>query len=404
MIMKFVLPMFAFLSRAERRKRRRDTERHRAASAGFSGRGKARARILMGVSVCLLGAAASPSVFAQGSVTLYGIIDSGLTYTSNQSGKGNLFFQGGTMVPTVWGLRGVEDLGGGTQAIFKLVDNFNSGTGAMTNGLLFGKESWVGLQDDKLGALTLGNQFDFMFKYMTIDRWGAELRISPVYFTQQGPFAKLGLPNGAMDFDRTAGSITTNNSVAYESTNYGGFRFGAMYAFGGQAGSTSQDSTQSYGMRYTNGTVTLDAAYTYTKFPGINDGNNGIRNWGVGGRVAVFNGGYIDAMFTNTENTYTGGQVNVYEVGGYYPLTSVDKVVLDYQFDQGNAVLEKNKANQVGLTLAHDLSRNTFIYATLVRQWAGGDSANVQAIIIGSGGTSSGSTQTLGRVGMTLRF
>jgi predicted porin len=64
----------------------------------------------------------------------------------------------------------------------------------------------------------------------------------------------------------------------------------------------------------------------------------------------------------------------------------------------------KNKANQVGLTLAHDLSRHTFIYATLVRQWASGDSADVQATIIGAGGTSSNSTQTLARVGLTLCF
>lgn len=403
MIKGFKFSLHTFL-RAGRRTRQLDARRCWVEKSRFAGEVKGGAGTLARLSVYLLGFAASTSGFAQGSVTLYGVIDSGLTYTSNQSGKGNVFFQGGTMVPTVLALRGTEDLGGGTQAIFKLVDNFNSGTGAMTNGLLFGKEAWVGLQDDKLGALTLGNQFDFMFKYMTIDRWGPILTISPVYFTQQGPFSKLGLPNGAMDFDRTAGSITTNNSVAYESTNYSGFRFGAMYAFGGQAGNTSQDSTQSFGMRYTNGTVTLDAAYTYTKFPGINDGNNGIRNWGAGGRVALFNGAYIDAMFTNTENTYTGGQVNVYEIGGYYPLTSIDKVVLDYQFDQGNAVLSKNRANQVGLTLAHNLSRNTFIYATVVRQWASGDSGDVQAAIIGAGGTSSGSTQTLGRVGMTLRF
>jgi predicted porin len=265
------------------------------------------------------GLCASPAVFAQNSVELFGVLDSGITYVSNQGGKSNLFYQSGTMVPTIVGLRGTEDLGGGLRAVFKLLDNFNDGTGAMVNGLLFGKEAWVGLQDRTYGTLTLGNQFDYMFRYMTIDRWGYMLKYNPVYYTQQGPFAKLGLPSGAMDFDRTAGSITTNNSISYESPSIHGFGFGAMYAPGGQAGSITQDSTQSLGMRYANALVTLDAAYTYTRFPGINDGNNGIRNWGAGGRVNIYDAA-IDAMFTNTENTYNGGRVNVYEIGGYYSL------------------------------------------------------------------------------------
>lgn len=350
----------------------------------------------------LFGMAVCTSAFAQSSVTLYGIIDAGITFTSNQNGKSNTFFQSGTSVPTVFGIRGAEDLGGGLQAIFKLVDNFNDGTGAMVNGLLFGKEAWVGLSGEKLGTLTAGNQFDFMFKYMTLDRWGPMLKYNPVYYTQQGPFAKLNLPNGAMDFDRTAGSITTNNSIVYETPNYGGFRFGAMYAFGGQPGAFGQDSTQSLGLRYGNGAITLDSAYTYTKFSNINNGNNGIRNWGIGGRLAVYDG-FVDAMFTNTENTYNGARVNVYEVGGYYPVTPMDDISIGYQFDQGNAVLSDDKATQVSFTYAHDLSKRTFVYATVIRQWAGGD-GQALATIIGSGGSSSGSTQTLCRVGFTTRF
>jgi predicted porin len=294
----------------------------------------------------VVGLSLSSAVFAQSSVQLFGILDSGITYVSNQNGKSNVFYQSGTMVPTIVGLRGTEDLGGGLRAIFKLVDNFNDGTGAMVNGLLFGKEAWVGLQDQKYGTLTLGNQFDYMFRYMTIDRWGYMLKYNPVYYTQQGPFSKLGLPGGAFDFDRTAGSITTNNSVSYESPIFHGF--------------------------------------------------------GFGGRVNIYNAA-IDAMFTNTENTYNGGRVNVYEIGGYYSLTGVDEVTLEYQYDQGNAVLSDNKAQQVNLTYAHDLSKRTLVYVTLAHQWAGGD-GQALATIIGSTASSSNGNQTLARVGLTVRF
>jgi predicted porin len=63
--------------------------------------------------------------FAQSSVTLYGIVDTGLVYASNQASLGST--SGGHSVTKlasgIWagsrfGLKGGEDLGGGTKAIF----------------------------------------------------------------------------------------------------------------------------------------------------------------------------------------------------------------------------------------------------------------------------------------------
>jgi predicted porin len=342
------------------------------------------------------------SAFGQSSVTLYGVIDSGLTFTSNQAGHSNLFFQGGIMSSTGFGFKGTEELGGGSRAIFNLRNTFNSGTGALQNGGIFGKEAWVGINNDRLGTLTFGNQMDFMFRYLTLERWGPMIHANPPNYLQQGPFAKLNLPNGALDFDRTADVYLNNNSVVYESRNFSGFKFGAMYAFGGQAGHFGQGSTQSYGLNYGNGTVQLDAAYTYTKFPNINNGNDGIQTWGVGARTAIYTG-FIDAMYSNTVNTSTGGRVNVYQIGGYYPFTPIDAVSVNYQFDQGNEALNKNKAQQAGITVVHDLSKRTDIYAFAIRQWASGG-ADALAAIGGAGGISSGSTQTLLRIGITSRF
>ncbi|MEW9586605.1 porin [Paraburkholderia sp. DGU8] len=53
---------------------------------------------------------------AQGSVTLYGIIDQGLNYVSN-SGGGKVFSTtSGVIQGSNWGVRGVEDLGAGLRA------------------------------------------------------------------------------------------------------------------------------------------------------------------------------------------------------------------------------------------------------------------------------------------------
>ncbi|MDI7066106.1 porin, partial [Klebsiella pneumoniae] len=64
---------------------------------------------------------------AQSSVTLYGIVDTGIGYQSSQTSLGST--SGGRsvikMVNGIWagsrfGLKGGEDLGGGTKAIFQL--------------------------------------------------------------------------------------------------------------------------------------------------------------------------------------------------------------------------------------------------------------------------------------------
>src|ERR1700743_3847071 len=61
---------------------------------------------------------------AQSSVTLYGLIDAGLTYTNNQGGSHNFKESSGSISGSRWGLRGSEDLGGGLQAIFTLDNGF----------------------------------------------------------------------------------------------------------------------------------------------------------------------------------------------------------------------------------------------------------------------------------------
>ncbi|MBX4145578.1 porin, partial [Ralstonia pickettii] len=61
-------------------------------------------------------AAAATQVRAQSSVTLYGVVDSGITYTNNQNGRAAWQATGGNEQGTRFGLLGKEELGGGTRA------------------------------------------------------------------------------------------------------------------------------------------------------------------------------------------------------------------------------------------------------------------------------------------------
>src|SRR5579875_4171315 len=83
---------------------------------------------------------------AQSSVTLYGLIDAGITYTNNQNGHSNWKASSGSVNGSRWGLRGAEDLGGGLKAIFTLENGFNimNGTNGQ-GGAEFGRQAYVGI-------------------------------------------------------------------------------------------------------------------------------------------------------------------------------------------------------------------------------------------------------------------
>ena len=84
--------------------------------------------IIAGVATCFASA-----VHAQSSVTLYGLIDAGITYTNNQGGHSNVQATSGSVSGSRWGLRGSEDLGGGLKAIFTLETGSTSRTASWDN-------------------------------------------------------------------------------------------------------------------------------------------------------------------------------------------------------------------------------------------------------------------------------
>src|ERR1700730_5459176 len=119
----------------------------------------------------LLGAAVmgvfAASAHAQSSVTLYGLIDAGMTYSSNQGGHNAFQQSSGLVSNTVLVLKGSEDLGGALHALFRLEDGFNvnNGTSYFKN-TIFGRQAYVGLQSDKYGQVTLGRQYDSVVDYL----------------------------------------------------------------------------------------------------------------------------------------------------------------------------------------------------------------------------------------------
>lgn len=338
---------------------------------------------------------------AQSSVQIYGLMDAGLDYVTNVGGSRYTGMSTGVMSPNLFGFKGIEDLGGGLQAEFRLEGQYNLGNGASV-GNLFGRQAYIGLTDKSLGSIKIGNQYDFMFTSLAVRRYGPMFGVVSLQNLRQGPFNALGVPSpvsGGFDFDRVAGEQITN-SVKYESPDYRGLNFGAQYGFGNKAGSFGQDSSQSFAIDYGYGGFSIDAAYTYVKYASIDNGNAGIRNWGIGGRAPVGKA-FVDVLFTSTTNTFTGARVNVYEGGVMVPFGNAWNILGAYQFMQGNSTLQNYKAHQVNLTLDYGLSKRTDLYTSVTWQHAIGNGAQAQIIL---NGPSDNANQMAFRIGMRHFF
>jgi predicted porin len=200
-------------------------------------------RWLIGAAIC----ATASGARAQGTVELYGIVDDALTYVTNEGGRHAWAQTSGVGQSDRWGLRGVEPLGGGWRALFRLENGFTINDGRFSQGgLEFGRQAFVGLGNDRFGTLTFGRQYDFMSTNLTQFAAGT---LTPSVFAFH-----LG------DLDRL-GAERIDNSVRYLTPDIAGFQFGGLYSFGGQPGNFVANSAVAFGVTYAHGPFRAGAAY-----------------------------------------------------------------------------------------------------------------------------------------------
>lgn len=373
--------------------------------------------IVAGTIVC----AALPA-FAQNSVTLYGLIDEGFGLTNNVNGGKAWQFQSGRVAGSRWGLKGVEDLGGGNSAIFTLEAGFDINTGKLgQGGRGFGRQAFVGLQNRSLGTVTLGRQYDSVVTYLA-------------------PLTSNGGTTGfifahPLDNDNTDNTFRTNNSVKFASQNLAGVRFGGMYSFSNSPGQFSNNNAFSAGASYTNEQLAVAAAYMRVNHPGesavgalASDESSFVADQYQTFGAAVnytyqkFTGGfaYTHTSLNSPKSSVYVGAFSVIpnrltfdnmEVNGKYRITPALLVAAMYTYTQGkfDASTEnvKLKWHQVGMHVDYALSKQTVLYAQGVYQrLVGGDTGTVldNAFIPGSTGVSSTATQVVGRVGIRHAF
>lgn len=372
-------------------------------------------------------AASATSAQAQSSVTLYGLIDAGISYV-NHSAVGttgsskNFKYDDGVAQGSRWGLRGAEDLGGGLKAIFTLENGFNSGNGTLSQGgAEFGRQAFVGISKTDIGSVTLGRQYSFSTDYL-----GASYSIGGQ--TVAGNYAYH-----INDVDQLTSS-RINNSVKFSSANFSGVTFGGMYGFSNAAGAfagapttsaSSSSRAYSFGVNYATGPFGIGAAYTDIHFPGsatpafstsianvATGGSKDLRTFGLGANYK-FAAATVFALWTNTRFEAISGatsKFNTYEIGGKYAFTPAITGGLGYTYMKLTDSAQ-GKWQQVDASADYALSKRTDVYVLGIYQHASGKNGTtpVQAQIGSSTsyfGTSGNGTsnQIAARVGIRHKF
>ncbi len=323
---------------------------------------------------CLL-LAACPTVFAQSSVQVYGLVDAAVRYTNNEGKPGGTLTQliGGGLSQSNVTFRAIEDLGGGVRAAGLLEYRFALDNGSTAPGTTspaagaagFWALSYVSLESASWGSVSLGRQYNVLFDVVTY---------TPYSSFRFGPYINAFKPEMAFAF-----GARQDNMAKY------------VYANGGLLAelSASPDEASALGGKSYGGMLRYraDAAAAGVGYMQIYDGaDKKAEAWTVGASYTVgpwyFNLGWVrnafDAGFNPALiNSFLGG-TSIYGRAATTDRRDLYNLGLSYQFSAYTLAVQYWHAEQVGRTAASNgdadfaavvldyaLSKRTDIYAEM---------------------------------------
>ena len=377
--------------------------------------------------VLLLSVGVVSVAHAQSSVTLYGIVDAGLQYTSNSKSLAKYSFLSGGNYSDRWGVKGVEDLGNGLNAIFTLENGFNIGTGAFaSSGTEFNRQAFVGLSSAQYGTLTFGRQYS-----VTTDLIEA-----------YGPASNTGLGAFPGDISDMDNGVRLNNAVKYKTQTYRGLTLDAMYGFSNNAGQMNGGSAWAAGFSYIQGPIVAGATYFKTNTAtgtsassssAIATGNSVSAGFGNSASQQVVNAvaGFktaqtytgLDFAYTQyrpSASAFTTHSVAFTSIGAVsqYQFRPDISVGLSYNYTLGQSIDSASKSSapryqEIAGKFAYSLSKRTAFYVFGGYQHASGQTLSSAGTLVdatanlgdgGNGAPSFGKNQAIIRIGMYNKF
>lgn len=334
------------------------------------------------LALAVLGAFAG-AASAQSNVTVYGVIDAGISHENGAAGSVTKLatgIQSGNRL----GFKGSEDLGGGLKANFQIENGFDGDTGRIRQGgALFGRQAWVGLSGS-FGSINAGRNYAPVF--IALDS------LDPFGTGTTGSSTNLMIPGANFD-------VRANNSLSYSSPDMNGFYFSGLYGLGEVAGSSSGSRYYAMSVAYSKGPLNLALAFDNQNNAANTDSTKIVLAGGT------YNFGPATAhlaweTFKNASMDYRD-----WLVGVSAPLGAGTLMASYINKDDRSGAAVSSGAKQYAIGYSHPLSKRTNVYVSYGHigndaggNWIVGDASS------GGNAVNNGDSSSAVAVGIRHRF
>ncbi|WP_194725690.1 porin [Noviherbaspirillum malthae] len=318
----------------------------------------------------LLGASTlAGSAIAQTNVSIYGLVDAGIVHERGGATDSVTLLGSGIAAGSRLGFRGVEDLGGGLAATFVLEMGFNIDTGVSGQGALFGRQAWVGLQQNGVGNVMLGRQYTPLFNTVNaIDPFGGA--------------SMAGSGNNML----AEGGIRMNNTVKVAAVGTGPLVAEVAYGFGETPGDSSANRNMGAMLGYKSGPVDVRFGYhRNNNADGTDDGRSAMIGGTYDFKVAKAhlgmqaNKGLVIINGRPIADTDTRDLI----IGATVPF-GANSLLVSYTHKDDRSAADGD-ARQLALGISHRLSKRTDLYASVARIKNDAPVGSVRFYTVGNG-------------------
>ncbi len=306
------------------------------------------------LALAVLGTLAGTAA-AQSTVTIYGIIDQGITKGNGGTASNN----GGNGTSKAWtmkqattsrlGFRGTEDLGGGLSAQFQIEHRFNPDTGAMNDlNIFWTGRSYVQLTSAAAGSVYFGREYSPEF-WLAVKSdpfgWDGVGQISSMQYAGYSDSAACSV-NGS--------SVRTSNTAGYKSPNFGGLTFNGAVSLG--EGAANCGRVAAFNFEYGAGPLYAAMGFSKTSAGAATVDGNSLINMAV-----HYDFGMIKPILYIARGKTNGGNDTnkVVELAATAPLGSGLVKVAYARLDPQGA---NNTSTKFGLGYNYNLSKRTNLY------------------------------------------
>ncbi|MBI5716315.1 MAG: porin [Burkholderiales bacterium] len=292
----------------------------------------------------------SATAFAQSSVTLFGIVDAAARQVKNGSAGSLKQLASGSNATSRFGLRGVEDLGGGLRAGFHLESQITLDTGTADATKFWGRRSTVSLLGG-FGELRLGRDYTPTAYNTFTDEFGI-VGVGSRGIFSYGAGSNLGSPATTV--------LRVDNSVGYFLPSLGGV-YGHVQVAAGEGVVGNKYIGGRFG--YAGGPVNVGFAYGKTE---IGTGTPDFKNWNV-----MFNYKLGPATLYTLYDVKEWGVRETKDASiGMSVVMGVGELRLGYtRADRsggaaGSGFADADDSTRLGVGYVYNLSRRTALYTT----------------------------------------